>query len=141
AVRWRWVLWVALAVLVVGVVGQMLYPSHPDGITNSLGDNGLQLTNPTGIQSVKGFLSSVLAVAAILGAVVTVLSVGSLVLRFRRAGSEERVQIKWLAFVAVTILVLFAISALDHLFLGQNSGANDVIFIAIVSFAFLGIPT
>ena len=139
--RWRWILRIALAVLVVGVVGQMLFPSHVDGITNSLGDQGLHLVNPTGLQSAKGLLGAVLAAAGIMGVGVAVLSIGSLVWRFHRAGAEERVQIKWLAFVAVTILVLLAISVLDALFVGQNSVANDVIFIVMVSFVFLGIPT
>src|SRR2546426_7968294 len=138
--RWRWILRIALAVLVVGVVGQMLFPSHVDGITNSLGDQGLHLVNPTGLQSAKGFLGAVLAAAGIMGVGVAVLSIGSLVWRFRRAGEEERVQIKWLAFVGVTILVLFAITALDALFVGPNSVANDVIFIVMVLFGFLGIP-
>ena len=138
--RWRWILRIALAVLVVGVVGEILYPNHVDGITNSLGDQGLHLINPTSLRGAKGFLDAILGAAGFTGLAAGILSIASLVWRFRRAGSEERVQIKWLAFVAVTTLVLLAVSVLDPLFVGRNSVAGDVIFGVMVSFVFLGIP-
>ena len=138
--RWRWVLRGSLAALAVGVVVQMILPSTVDGLTNALGDRGVHVLNPLGLSGAKGLLGSVLASAGAVGFAAAVLSIASLAWRVRRADREEREQIRWLAFVAVTLLVLIVVATVLPAFVGTDSLAQEVFFIAMTTFGFLGIP-
>ncbi|MDQ3496451.1 MAG: hypothetical protein M3514_02805 [Actinomycetota bacterium] len=100
--RWRWL---ARAGLVFSVGGAVYSAFSPWEIQ----DRGI--VNPLGIEALR-------RVSDLLGPFVFVLllallfaSAASLVVRFRRSGSVERQQIKWLAFAALAIPIWFLISA------------------------------
>jgi hypothetical protein len=101
--RWRWLVRVALVFCVSGAVYSALSPGE---IPASGG-----IVNPLGIEALR-------PVSDLLGPYVFVLyfaslfaSAASLMVRFRRSGSVERQQIKWLAFVALAIPVWFLTNA------------------------------
>ena len=101
--RWRWLVRVALVFCVGGAVYSALSPGE---IPASGG-----IVNPLGIEALR-------PVSDLLGPYVFVLyfaflfaSAASLVVRFRRSGSVERQQIKWLAFAALAIPVWFLTNA------------------------------
>src|SRR5919112_3907826 len=101
--RWRWLVRVAL----VFCVGGALYSALSPGEIPASGG----IVNPLGIEALR-------PVSELLGTFVFVLyfaflfaSAASLVVRFRRSGSVERQQIKWLAFAALAIPIWFLTNA------------------------------
>ncbi|MEX1252816.1 MAG: hypothetical protein WEE64_00600 [Dehalococcoidia bacterium] len=94
--RWRWVGRLAAGCLIIAALAWTLTPGAVQGYE--------ELTNPIGIPR-TGLLMEVIGDAAFFGFVgATLMGIPSLVLRFRRAGSVERQQIKW--FVGATLCAL-----------------------------------
>jgi hypothetical protein len=84
--RWRPVVWLAVADLVVSV---------------PFSGSALQISDPSGVESVLNWLTSDAHLTFILAAVMLVLGAASMVLRFRRSTGVTHLQLKWLAFAAV----------------------------------------
>jgi hypothetical protein len=100
--RWRWLVSVALVFSAAGTSYSAFSPGEVQ-------DEGI--VNPLGIEALR-------PVSDLLGTFVFVLyfallftSAVSLVVRFRRSGSVERQQIKWLAFAALVIPIWFLTNA------------------------------
>jgi signal transduction histidine kinase len=104
SVRWRWLPWAAFALGAVDVTLAAVAPTRV-----RLGDT--TFANPVGVNELHplGWLTNwgLGLVWLSLG----VLAVGSLVLRFRRAGTEQRQQIKWLVYSFVLVAVGFVVDA------------------------------
>ncbi len=66
----------------------------------------LDVTNPVGVESAKGFLSTLDAVSTPIIALSAIAAAVSMVLRFRRGQGLERQQIKWFAFVAALLAAI-----------------------------------
>jgi signal transduction histidine kinase len=122
--RWRPVAWCAGVGIAATFVVQGLHPGplsdHPE------------IKNPYGVE---GGLRDLLEGLAFLALVIGLLgSALSLILRFRRAGGEQRQQIKWLAFAgAVAVLtVLIGIALYDVV---GETAANIAIMVSV-----LGLP-
>jgi hypothetical protein len=100
--RWRWVVRFALFFSVTGAVFFALSPGEiqNEGIVNPLGIEALRLI---------GDLLSTLFLAQYFTLLFA--SAASLVVRFRRSGSVQRQQIKWLALAALVIPVWFLTNA------------------------------
>jgi hypothetical protein len=100
--RWKWVVRLALFVCVTGVALFALSPGEiqNEGIVNPLGIEALRAVSGLAEPVWFALYISLLFAAAL-----------SLVVRFRRSGSLERQQIKWLAFAALAIPVWFVINA------------------------------
>ena len=96
--RWRWVVRLALFFSVTIAVYSGLSPGE-------IQDEGI--ANPLGIEALRPVFE--LLEIPVLALYFTLLfaSATSLVVRFRRSGSLERQQIKWLAFAALAIPVWF----------------------------------
>jgi hypothetical protein len=122
--RWRWVVWLALFFSVTGAIYLAVRP----GEMQSTG-----FINPLGIEAllpVLGLLDTLMGVPYF---PILFASVASLVVRFRRSGSVERQQIKWLAFAALVIPVWFLTNA-------PIEAAAPSLFLLIDSLIFAGIP-
>ncbi len=104
--RWRPLAWLCVAFLVLLGVGSLLTQPILTGSVESAG-----VPNPLFIPSLGeiGISEAFLNVGLL---VFLVGSVGSLIVRFRRARGVERQQIKWVAATSVLLLVSFVLSAL-----------------------------
>jgi len=100
--RWRWLVWVALIFCVREAVHSALSPGEiqNEGIVNPLGVEALRA-----VSDLIGTLVFAVYFALLFA------SAASLVVRFRRSGSVQRQQIKWLAFAALAIPVWFLTNA------------------------------
>jgi hypothetical protein len=95
--RWRPVLWIVAAGLVLYVISVMLKPGPAaDGLPE----------NPLGVEAADRLLGPVAAVSGLLFAVFVVLVLASLVVRFRRAQGDERQQLKWLVYGVLLLALL-----------------------------------
>ena len=119
--RWRWFARVAAGGMVVSSIAMLLDPG-------SLVDSGFpDVQNPFGVEAIEpfigvGFAAIATIPLAILGAAL------SLVLRYRRSGPTERLQIRWLASAVVVIAVLYAITMVATL----NRDAEDATWVAVL---------
>ncbi len=99
--RWRPVAWLSGAVILLLSVGVMLAPGR---LANLAG-----VRKPFGIEGADWLVAGAYAVLPLLP-LCMLASALSLVLRYRRSGGEERQQIKWIAFAASVVVVLYAIA-------------------------------
>src|SRR5215212_53204 len=88
--RWRWVAWLTVAFVVVGVI---LSAFSPGAMMGALGP----IRNPLGIEGFTNVYTALLYTISPLLFVAVALSV---FMRLRHAGGVERQQIKWLAYAA-----------------------------------------
>ena len=94
--RWRPVVWL----VVVGMIGVWLHELFAPGPLA-----GFPRDNPFGLGGSAGQIAQALTVSYSLVTVACLLSVASLVIRLRRAGGDERQQLKWLASGGVAMLL------------------------------------
>jgi uncharacterized membrane protein len=121
--RWRPVAWCAG----FGIVGYVLNVALETG---GLGDFP-KISNPYGVDS--PLVRMVGLVGAILAGCSMVASPISLIVRMRRAGSEQRQQIKWFAYGGVVVVITIVAS-------GFVSIWSVPVSILIISVALLGLP-
>jgi hypothetical protein len=97
--RWRLVAWAGgVGIVLVGVSAALLpgpIYEFPD------------VRNPLGLEGAKGELDAISAVGFALFVLCVPASASSMVVRFRRAGGAERVQIKWFALAAALLAAMF----------------------------------
>jgi signal transduction histidine kinase len=135
--RWRPVVWVAVAVDVVGTLGFQLYRSNVSGITNSFADHHVNFTNALGIYGPHGAPSVVLAVAGALGVLTGLAAVIGLFLRRRRGSPELRQQLAWLGYVGVIAAAAFVLA----IPVGDSTGWVGTVLWSLLFFDVLvGIP-
>ncbi|MFN2291594.1 MAG: hypothetical protein ACK2UC_10425 [Anaerolineae bacterium] len=103
--RWRWVgrlavlMWIAF--VAIGSFAEEIGPSNADWM----------MANPVGFISQKFWEGPLFSAVWGIGLVaIAVGSVASLFVRYRRAGTDERQQIKWLLFVGAFLAVFYALS-------------------------------
>jgi hypothetical protein len=110
--RWRVVVVIAAALVLVGGVASALSPWAPDPFPV---DNPLALGGVAG--SVTSFLSNVLGTGLVVSG--GVLAVASLLVRYRRGSGIERAQLKWFAAVATVT----GLAACVNIATNSSSGA------------------
>ena len=110
--RWRPLVWLSGAVMVLLSVGIVLAP----GPLNGLG--GVQ--NPFGLEQYPWVTDAFLVVVPLLPLCILA-SALSLVMRYRRSGSEVREQIKWIAFAALVLGTLYLVDIGASLLLTPKS--------------------
>ncbi|MDQ3642709.1 MAG: hypothetical protein M3450_14885, partial [Actinomycetota bacterium] len=99
--RWRPVAWLAAAVTIAGVVLLAIVPWD-------LLDPGVPAQNPVGVEGFRYLGIAPPVPIFLIGIPTMILSVASLVLRFRRSRGEERQQMKWFVYAGVLVVaVLF----------------------------------
>jgi hypothetical protein len=99
--RWRPVAWACAVCVTVLCVQQAVMP----GPLEASGQ-----PNPLGIDSARVALEWIFGLVSLCFVVLMLLCAGSVVVRFRRAGGVERQQLKWFAYGAGQLAVLFALS-------------------------------
>jgi hypothetical protein len=110
--RWRPVAW-ALAVDTAALWVWAAFAPRP------LEAIGLEhLTNPLGLQQAEAAFTLLIGIAFPIGALLAVLSVALMVVRFRRAWGMERQQLKWFTYAATLVTLLWLVffaAGLDRL--------------------------
>jgi signal transduction histidine kinase len=135
--RWRWLPPAIVADIALGIVGLALH-AGPMDIT----DAGPDPLNPIGIDALTPILEPVLRVIGVVGFALGILTVVSLVFRYRAARGEERQQIRWLAyvgFVAIALLILAVLSSFG-LKEGESRPLNTALFFGFFFMFGIGIP-
>ena len=121
---WRWVVRFAAFFSVFATVFSAFQPGDVQGTG---------LVNPMGVQALRSLPWVIDAVILPLWLGLLFVSAASLVVRFRRSGTEQRQQIKWLAFAASAIPVWFIASPLVQ-------ETVPVLFEIGETLAFAGVP-
>jgi len=129
--RWRPVAWLAALVAVLVTVLSAFRPGGDEtrGVPNPLGVEGLD-----NITSLSTTFEVILPVSWVL---VGLLSVGSLVVRFRRSRGVERQQIKWFAYAAM-FFISWAVLA-QVLPANLPPPLNEILFVAILQTVWVSI--
>src|SRR5512139_235865 len=132
--RWRPVLWLGVAALTACIVGTAFTPGALDLSTT--------VQNPLGVEGTGGkVFSSVQTVGAALLLLAVVLTVASLLVRFRRSRGVERQQLKWFAFAGVVALTGLTLAASAELLPGTWGDPVGAVGWGMFAFAaVLGIP-
>ena len=132
--RWSWVGWAAIA-LAIGFA--LLIGLQPE--FDTLDSNGQPVTvpNPIGIEGMPAEEDSLIAdVGYVTLGILALLSLASLVVRYRRADAPSRTQLKWLLY-AVALFVLWVVTLI--LFEGSEEWAivqSNLVFALLLA----GIP-
>lgn len=96
--RWRPVAWGAASALVLATISDSMLPGPLQSAPS--------IRNPVGIRPLSGLLHATMEIAFWGVMLMLILSAASLVLRFRRARGEERLQLKWVASAAILAALL-----------------------------------
>jgi hypothetical protein len=125
--RWRPVLWLGMAALVLSVTGAAFAPGQ-------LGvDSPVPVDNPVGIGGPVGDALPVVARAGdVLAALAFVLAAASLVIRFRRSRGVERQQLKWFAYIGLLAATGLALAMAQVLFGLQPGDDGDAGWLEVV---------
>jgi hypothetical protein len=101
-------------------------------------DNLAGVRNPFGIEGADWLPVGAYAVLPLLP-LCMLASASSLVLRYRRSGGEERQQIKWIAFAASVVVVLYAIAMIASFVFPEESWttAGSVWWLNLLTYAVL----
>jgi len=128
--RWRPLAWLSGAVISMLSVAVMLAPGR---LANLAG-----VRKPFGIEGAEWLAAGAYVVLPLLP-LCMLLSALSLVLRYRRSGGEERQQIKWLAFAASVVVVLYAVAMIVSIAYPEESWttAGPIWWLNLLTYAVL----
>jgi signal transduction histidine kinase len=139
--RWGWLLRVMLVAYGVVMIGFSLTPGS---LQAGFGDLTEPIANPIGLPSSwKPWIDAITTVAGLVVAIGGLLSVLSLIQRYRRAARLEREQIRWLAFLGVFlgIILVLTFGLIWTGAINDEGVLSGLVFYAFIIGAFLGIPT
>ena len=122
--RWRPVAWAAGALAVVAVLASMFKPGSYAGFA--------LVRNPLGIYGWDDLFGFIDIATDIVFALLIVLASLALFERLRRAGPEERLQIRWFVFAGCIVVVAF-LSDLLHGIVPDLQGVSLVLSLAAVT--------
>ena len=134
--RWRPLAWLSGVVMVLASLGITFAPGHLEGHPG--------VRNPLGIEALgHPWVATAVLIVLLLLPLCMLASALSLVLRYRRSGGEERVQIKWIAFAASVVGLLYLIAMVSSLFfpLGWGAAGTPLWFDLLTSAALVSFAT
>jgi hypothetical protein len=105
--RWRSLAWLSGVVMVLASLGITFSPGPLEGHPG--------VRNPFGLEGIPPWVATAGIVILLLLPLCMVASALSLVLRYRRSGEEEREQIKWIAYAASVVGLLYLITMVSSL--------------------------
>jgi len=133
--RWHPLAWFSGAVIILASAGFALSPGPMDGLPG--------IRNPFGLEKYPWIADATLGVTLLLPLCILASAV-SLVLRFLRSGSEEREQIKWLAFAASILGLGISSYVIPANILPDDAGGVDRLWVNLledaVMLSFASIP-
>jgi hypothetical protein len=114
--RWRPLAWLAGAAMVLASIGITLVPGPLEGHPG--------VRNPFGLEGAPWITGATVAVILLLP-VCILASALSLVLRYRHSGQEVREQIKWIAFAAVFVGLVYLSGLLSQLIFAPEALGSE----------------
>ena len=133
--RWRPLVWLSGAVIVLGSAGTALKPGRPPDLGG--------MRNPFGLEGHPWVANAMEAILVLLPLCVLA-STLSLVLRFLRSGGEERAQIKWIALAASLVGVGFCFVIIMSVIMPDAAGGTRPLWQKLledaVTLSFAGVP-
>jgi len=138
--RWGWLLRVMLGAYAITIV---LFALTPGRMRAGFADFHSRLTNPIGLPT--AWQEAIEAITTVFGSIVfigAIASIVSLIQRYRGAASEERQQIRWLAwlggFAALYVVVILLLEATGVM--PEEGFVSNLSFIVLIILIFVGIP-
>ncbi|MDQ3751470.1 MAG: hypothetical protein M3333_01060, partial [Actinomycetota bacterium] len=122
--RWRPVGWIAGVAIMVVVASLALAPGRFDD---------LPISNPFAIAFIYRALQPLIGAAGVALFACALASIGSLIVRFRRAEDQERLQLKWLAFAVALVAFAAAISVVIESTAGSDDGLIELSNLIVTS--------
>jgi hypothetical protein len=113
--RWRPLAWLSGVVMVLASLGITFAPGPLEGHPG--------VRNPLGLEGAPPWVATAGIVILLLLPLCMVASALSLVLRYRHSRGEEREQIKWMAFAASVVVIVYLIAMVGSLFFPWGWGA------------------
>ncbi len=141
--RWRPVLWIAIAAVIVSGSGQFLQRGTvvQGSLTNALSAAHVAFPNPFGVFPRNGWYSGFLGASALLGVIAALLTLISVFIRRRRASTELRQQLAWLMYVGALTLTFAALMILYSLATGDSGDfILNILFVLAFGTPIFGIP-
>ena len=137
--RWRWPWRAYVSATVATAVGFAVKPFGEEEL------GSFPVANPVEISAIGGVLGPILGVAGGMVVLSAFAAFASLVGRYRKAGAEERQQMRWLflvgsigAFLFLTLLL--TVSVAGDADVGAAARFADVVMVLLVSDVVIGIP-
>jgi hypothetical protein len=118
--RWRPLAWLSGVVMVLASLGITFSPGPLEGHPG--------VRNPFGLEGAPSWVVTAGIVILLMLPLCMLASALSLVLRYRRSKGEQREQIKWIAFAASVVVIVYLIAMVGSLFfpLGWGSAGTPV---------------
>jgi signal transduction histidine kinase len=134
--RWRWLLIAFSAAIALGTIATILRPGSVDA------GGGISIANPTGIEALRRPVGAVSLIAGSVGLATGLILAAAPFVRFRRAGGEERQQLRWLAYVTLAAAIMLIAAIVTGLGLegDETRLANEITFYAFFILLGIGIP-
>jgi hypothetical protein len=133
--RWRPAWWLAVAVTAAAV---LVVAFAPGPLSNTL--DGTDIPNPFGISYLAAAAPVLVFVLLIMILASILLAVASLVVRLRRARGVERQQIKWFAYIAILVALLFVLQTVVENVFGISFPPLDLAVDLAWGLAIVGLP-
>jgi len=128
--RWRPLAWLSGTVIVLGSVSFAIDPGPWPGLGG--------VRNPIGLEGTPPWVSTAVIAIILLLPLCMLASALSLVMRYRRSGGEEREQIKWIAFAASVVGLLYLITMISSFaFSGPWGAAGTPLWLSLLQQASL----
>jgi hypothetical protein len=124
--RWRWYSRISLILIAVALVGMATQQGRVENVPGS--------SNPLGSASLEPLAGAFLFVIAGFA-----IGIASLVVRYRRADSLDRVQLRWIAFGGLLFLAVYLVTLPLASAIGEHSTAGTVLT-TVAQAAFAGLP-
>jgi signal transduction histidine kinase len=141
--RWRPVLWIAIAAVIVSGLGQFLQRGTviQGSLTNALSAAHVAFPNPFGVLPRTGWYSDLLGAGALIGVAAALLALASVFVRRRGASAELRQQLAWLAYVGALTLGFGIVMILFSLATGDaDTLILNILFVLAFGTPIFGIP-
>jgi signal transduction histidine kinase len=136
--RWRPVLWLAIAAPVVTIVSFALTPGRMTGAFSDL--TTVRVMNPLGVSIFGNLMSTLTLVGAFASVAAALLAVAALIVRHRSSSGDVRQQTRWLTFVGIACLIMFALSFLITAVFGDESWIAGAMFLTMFFTLIFGVP-
>ena len=134
--RWRVLVWIIWAGAATGSLADVLGVEAFDDLAE-----GIRIANPLSVGTGSAWrTASAIGFGALLAG--SIVALGSVLLRYRRAAGEERQQVRWLAWAAALVLASIVAVVVTGATAGPDgvSAANDVAAAVLIAVLTIGVP-